>query len=284
VTDTTERGSSAEPDYEGRMPLVEHLRELRRRLLRSVLALVAATILAFVFYHQLFDLVTNPFTAIQQQYAREGAQVTLNFGGIADPFTTQLKICGLAGLLLSSPVWLYQIWAFVMPGLHRNERRWGIGFLLVSVPLFIGGAVVAYMFLPKGFDLLIGFNPDPQNVANIIGFDKYLTFITRMIIVFGIAFVMPVFVVAVNLVGVVSARQLLHAWRWVVIGSFVFAAVATPSGDPWTMSALALPLLVLYFLATAVCALNDRRRRRARSRQPDYSRLSDDEASPLDDD
>ncbi|RJK93172.1 twin-arginine translocase subunit TatC [Vallicoccus soli] len=284
MTDTTERsglGTAPDPDDEGRMPLMEHLRELRRRLTRAVLAFAVVTVACFFFYSELFALIAGPFNTIKDQYAEQGATVTLNFQGIADPFSYALKICCLAGLFLSSPVWFYQLWAFINPGLHKNERRWGLAFVFSAAPLFIGGAVVAYVFLPKGFDLLIGFNPTPQDVANIIGFDRYLAFVTRMFIVFGVAFVLPVFVVALNLVQIVSARALLGAWRPVVLGSFVFAAVATPSGDPVTLCALALPMLVLYFIATGICFLLDRRRKHQLIDGVDYSELADDEAAPM---
>jgi sec-independent protein translocase protein TatC len=263
------------------MPLMEHLGELRSRLTKSVLALVVCSVGAFFFYSELFGFVTAPFDAIAEDYADGKGNVTLNFGGIVDPFTYTLQICAMAGIFASSPVWMYQLWAFVAPGLHRRERRWGLGFVLVSVPLFLAGAALAYVFLPKGFALLIGFNPDPERVANIVSLSGYLSFVLRMFLVFGIAFVMPVFLVALNLLGVVTGRALLRAWRYVILGTFVFAAVATPSGDPWTMSALALPMLALFYVAVLVCLLVDRRRRLS-SPDTDYSELSDDDVSPLD--
>ena len=266
------------------MPLVEHLRELRRRLTRAVLAILVGAVIAGFFYDQLFDLVTEPFNSIREEYSAKGYErLSLNFGGIGDPFSYFLKICAMAGLFLASPVWMYQLWAFASPGMHRNERRWGLGFVLVSVPLFIGGAVLAYHFLPKGFDLLIGFNPDPERVANIISLNSYLSFVLRMFLVFGVAFVLPVFLVALNLAGAVTGRTLLKAWRPVILGSFVFAAVATPSGDPWTMTALAVPMLLLFFLASLVCLAVDRRRARQGVDGVDYTNLPDDEASPLED-
>jgi sec-independent protein translocase protein TatC len=262
------------------MPLLAHLRELRSRLFRASLAILACTIVAFFFYESyLFDFVVEPFDSIREQYGN----ATLNFQDIGGPFNYAIKICLMAGLLAASPVWLYQLWAFVTPGLHRNERRWAMAFLAVSVPLFLGGAALAYMFLPKGFGLLIGFNPDPEKVANIIGFDAYLTFVMRMMMVFSVSFVAPVFLVALNLVGVVNARTLLRIWRPVTMGVFVFAAVATPSGDPVTLTVLVVPLMLLYFAATGVCAINDRRRRTAGIDGLDYSDLDDDAASPLDD-
>jgi sec-independent protein translocase protein TatC len=153
----------------------------------------------------------------------------------------------------------------------------------VSVPLFLGGAFLAYTFLPKGFDLLIGFNPDPGNVANIISLDSYLSFVLRMFLVFGLAFVMPVFLVALNLVGIVSGRTLFKAWRPVILGAFIFAAVATPSGDPWTMTALAVPMLVLFAAAATMCLVLDKRRRERGVDGLDYSTLDDDDASTLND-
>jgi sec-independent protein translocase protein TatC len=285
VTDTVSRpprrakAKRQNPDAQGHMPLVDHLRELRRRLTRAVLAILIGALIAGFFYHQLFDFVIAPFNDMADRYKAEGANVTLNFSGVGDAFSYALKICAMAGILIASPVWMYQLWAFVAPGLHKNERRWGIGFVAVSVPLFFAGAALAYIFLPKGFDLLIGFNPSPTKVANIIGVDAYLSFVIRMVLVFGLAFVMPVFLVALNLVGVVTGRALFRAWRPVILGAFVFAAIATPSGDPWTMTALAVPLLALFAAAAGVCLMMDRRR--ASVDGLDYGALDDEEASPL---
>lgn len=265
------------------MPLREHLLELQRRLLRAVAAIVLASIGAAFFYKPLFDLVTEPFYVMAEDYKRRGFEdITLNFQGVADPFSYALQICAMAGVFVASPVWMYQLWAFVAPGLHRREKRYGIAFVVVSVPLFLGGAVLAWLFLPKGFDLLIGFNPAPEKVANIIGLDKYLSFVLRMFLVFGLAMVLPVFLLGLNLAGVVSGRALLGAWRQVIMGAFVFAAIATPSGDPYTMTALAAPMLMLYFLATAIALVVDRRRARAPVDGVDYRSLPDDQASPLD--
>ncbi|MEO7980870.1 MAG: twin-arginine translocase subunit TatC [Sporichthyaceae bacterium] len=271
------RGRSTR-DPEGRMSLTDHLRELRVRLVRSVLAIVVGTIVAaFLYKGFLFPLLVDPINSIKDDHPG----LTLNFGGISDSFTFALKICAMAGVFIASPVWLYNLWGFVAPGLHKRERAYGIAFVGVSVPLFLGGAALAYLFLPKGFDLLIGFNPAPGEVANIISLDNYMSFVLRMFLVFGIAFVMPVFLVGLNLAGIVSGRQLLRAWRPVILGSFVFAAVATPSGDPWTMTALAVPMLLLYYVAAGLSLLTDRRRRNQRIDGVDYGDLDDEEASPL---
>ena len=269
-------------DPEGRMPLVEHLRELRVRLVRSVLAIVVCSIVAAFFYHQIFHIVIAPFSQTADQLRAKGYTVTLNFRGVADPFTFALKICAMTGLFAASPVWLWNLWGFVAPGLHRREKQYGIAFVFTAVPLFCGGAALAYYFLPKGFNLLFGFNPAPKEVANIIGLDDYLSFVIRMFLVFGISFVMPVFLVALNLAGIVSGRQLLKAWRPVILGAFVFAAVATPTGDPWTMTALAAPMILLYYAAAFLSLLTDRRRARGGIDGVDYASLDDDAASPLD--
>lgn len=276
------RGLRRPADSEGRMPLKEHLRELRVRLVRSVLAIVACSIIAGFFYKQLLDLVTDPFYDVVDKYKAKGYRVTLNFQGIGDPFSYALKLSAMAGIFAASPIWMYNLWGFVAPGLHRRERRYGLAFVGISVPLFLGGALLAYVFLPKGFGLLIGFNPSPERIANIISLDNYLSFVIRMFLVFGLAFVLPVFLVALNLAGIVTGRALLRAWRPVILGSFVFAAVATPSGDPWTMSALALPMLVLYYIAAGLAVLTDRRRARESIDGLDYDTLDDDTASPLD--
>ena len=266
------------------MPLTSHLRELQRRLTRAVLAIVVASVVAAFFYEALFDLVTDPFNEIAEDYERRGYEnLTLNFQGIGDPFSYALKISAMAGLIAASPVWMYQLWAFVAPGLHHREKRYSIAFVLAAVPLFLGGVVLAYLFLPKGFDLLIGFNPAPEKVANIIALDNYLSFVLRMFLVFGIAMVLPVFLVGLNLAGVVSGRVLFRSWRVVIMGAFLFAAIATPSGDPYTMTALAVPMLVLYFVAATIAVVTDRRRDRAPVDGVDYGALDDDEASPLSD-
>lgn len=269
------RGSARDPL--GRMSLTEHLRELRVRLVRSVLAVVAASIGAAFFYGALFRLLTAPIESIKGRYPG----VTLNFVGIGDPFTFALKVCLIAGLFVASPVWLWNLWGFVAPGLHRREKRYGVAFVAAAVPLFLGGAVLAYIFLPKGFALLIGFNPEPGSVANIISLGTYMSFVLRMFLVFGIAFVLPVFLFGLNLAGVVSGRQLLRAWRPVVMGAFVFAAVATPTGDPATMTALAVPMLLLYYVAAGLSLLTDRRRAHRRIDGLEYAALDDDQASPL---
>jgi sec-independent protein translocase protein TatC len=262
---------------DGAMPLTEHLRELRTRLVKSLIAISLGTTLAWFFYDQLFDFIRAPFDAVVAAAAEAGRDMTLAFTGVADPFVMQLKVSAVAGILLSAPVWLYQLWRFVTPGLHRNERRWALGFVAVATPLFLFGAALAYKVLPKGLDILLGFTP--ANIENIISVDRYLSFFLRMLLVFGFGFLLPLLVIALNFAGLLSSAQLRSWWRWIVLGIVVFSAVATPTGDPFNLSLLALPLLGLMLVAWGVCWFNDRRRAGRRAQEPQWG---DDETSPLD--
>jgi sec-independent protein translocase protein TatC len=259
------------------MPLSDHLRELRSRLSKSLLAIFLGMVVGWMYYDELFNLIRAPFDAVVAEAEASGRDMTLAFTGVADPFVMQLKVAGVAGLLLASPVWLYQLWRFLVPGLKGNERRWGLAFAAVATPLFLAGAYLAYTVMPYGLEILLGFTP--EKVENIISVDKYLSFFLRMMVVFGIGFLLPLFVVALNFAGVLSAARLRSWWRWIVMGVVVFAAVATPTGDPFNLAALALPLLTLMGLAWTVAWLNDRRRARKASNEPEWD---DDETSTID--
>jgi len=259
------------------MPLREHLRELRSRLVKSLIAISLGMAIAWFYYDEIFAVIRAPFDAVVKTAAAEGRDMTLAFTGVADPFVMALKVAGVAGVLLASPVWLYQLWRFVTPGLHRNERRWALGFAVVATPMFLAGAALAYTVLPRGLEILLGFTP--ENIENIISVDRYLSFFLRMMLVFGLGFLLPLLVVGLNLAGVLSAQKLWSWWRWIVLGVVVFAAVATPTGDPFNLALLAVPMLVLMLLAGLFCWLNDRRRARRATRQPEWD---DDEISPLD--
>ena len=266
------------------MPVTEHLRELRRRLVRSGAAIVTGMVVGWIYYTQLFAWLSKPFNAAVQQAQSEGRTVTLALTGVADPFVLQVQVAAVAGLVLSSPVWLYQTWRFVTPGLHRNERRWSIGFVGVATPLFLGGVLLAYAILPIGLELLLGFTP--ENVENIVSVDRYLSFFLRTILVFGIGFLAPLLLVVLNFAGILTGRRLASWWRWIIIAVMVFAAVATPTGDPINLVLLAAPMMMLIVLAILVSLANDRRRhRRARKRGEDgaidYEAFDDNQASPL---
>lgn len=261
------------------MALADHLREVRARLLKVALLLVVGTIIAFFFYQQLFDLIRGPYQDAQQALGQD-VDTEIIFTGVTDPLMVQLKMSGLAAVVLGSPFWLYQIWAFILPGLHPNERRWTRIFAGVAGPLFIAGVAVGYYVLPKGLEVLIGFTPD--SVQNLVEFSRYFSFFTRMLLVFGIAFEIPLFVVLLNLAGVVSGKSLGKHRPWIILGTFVFAAVATPSTDPFSMIMLAAPMTVLFLMSELIARFIDRGRAK-RAAADGLAGLSDDESSPLDD-
>ncbi|MEU2779365.1 twin-arginine translocase subunit TatC, partial [Streptomyces sp. NPDC007162] len=186
----------------------------------------------------------------------------------------------MAGVVLASPVWLYQLWAFVAPGLHKHERRYAYAFVGVGVPLFFGGAVFAYEVLPTTAKVLIDLTPD--GVDNLLPLDDLLDLVTRMVVVFGLSFEMPLLLVMLNLTGVLSGRRMLGRWRGTVMGITVFSAAATPSTDPLTMLALAAPIWGLYFAAVVFSLLNDRRKARREAEGPGDDEAPDRDLTPQD--
>ena len=259
------------------MSLIEHLRELRNRLFKASLAIVIGTVLAWGFYPQIFEVLSQPVNEIVEKAQENGRDVRLVLGGVADAFILQIKVSVVTSMLLTSPIWLYQLWRFITPGLYRKEKLRAYLFVSVAVPLFVSGAVLAYIFLPIGLNILFGFTP--LGVGNYVPVDRYLSFFLRMVLVFGISFLAPLFIVMLNIFDVLEAKAITSRWRVVVLSVFAFAAVATPTGDPVNMTLLAAPVLLLISIATFIACLNDKRRARKRKDDPVLG-LSDDEASP----
>lgn len=258
------------------MALMAHLNELRRRLVKAVLAVIVASIASFYFYEEILGFLTEPFSVVRREAAAEGREISLIFSEISSPFTFSVRISLYAGVVLSCPVWMYQLWAFLVPALERREKRYSIVFLGFAVPLFLGGIALAYSFLPTAIGLLIGFTP--QDFENLPRADQYLSFVIRLLLVFGFAFLLPVLLVLLNVVGVVTGASLRGAWRGAVFGIFVFAAVASPTGDPLSLMFLALPMCLLFAITLVITAVLDRRKARA----DPLNDLDDDEVSPLD--
>lgn len=268
------RGAPRDPVGEGgRMSLGDHFRELRARVMRCTLYLVIGTVVALFFYKFLFDLVLDPYNQARELLG-QSTQTEAVITGVGTPLMLQLKICGIAAIVGTSPLWLSEIWGFIVPGLHSNERRWSRIFAFTAGPLFIAGVALGYYVLPKGIAALIGFTP--AGVTQLTEFSSFFTFITRMLLVFGISFEIPLFVVMLNMAGVVSGRTLGKYRPWIVLGTFVFAAVATPSTDPYSMLMLAIPMLVLVLGSEVISRVLDHRRGRGPRAQWD-----DDTASPL---
>ena len=247
---------------DGSMTLFEHLRELRYRLVIASLAIILGMIISGFFYPALFDILTRPYYAgiADLKANKPGAVTALVSNNLASPFTLALKVCMVGGLVLTSPIWLYQLWAFVVPGLLAKEKKWALIFIGAATPLFLGGVAVGFIVLPKGITVLLGFTQ--SGVTNLQDINLFLSFLLRVMIVFGIAFVIPLFVVMLNIVGVVSAQQLRKYRVYVIFGTFVFGAAATPSTDPFSMLALAVPMSMLFIGAEIVAHVLDRRKAR----------------------
>jgi sec-independent protein translocase protein TatC len=263
------------------MTLAEHLRELRRRLIVAAVAIIIGTAVAFVFRTHVLHVVTGPYCSLPAKYRFIHDRCTLVVSGVLDPFTVTLRLSLYAGLLLSSPVWLWQVWRFITPGLYRNERKWALAFVGSSVVLFGAGTVVAYVTMKNGLRFLLSFATG--DLASLLTFPNYLSYFVAMVLVFSLSFEFPIAVVMLNLAGVLSAARLRRWGRGIIFGIFVFAAVATPSQDPITMLGLALPMVLLFGIAYAIAAAHDRRVARRGDTSP-YAHLADDELSPIDDD
>lgn len=265
-----------EKDPEGRMPLTEHLRELRNRLAVSVLVIVIVTAVALFFAKSVMGFLTAPVpTCLEGDDPTGGRCATVIQNGLTAPFTTYIKISLLVGFIGASPVWLHQLWAFLAPGLHKHEKKYTRAVVGVGVPLFLTGAYFAYWLLPRAIPVLLSFTAD--GAENLVSVDDILDLTVRMAVAFGFAFELPLLLVMLNVGGVVSGQRMLGWWRGMVLGIAVFSAAVTPT-DLMSMVALAVPVTALYFVATGISLLNDVRRRR---NDPD-AQLSDDEAADLD--
>ncbi|WP_309070428.1 twin-arginine translocase subunit TatC [Arthrobacter sp.] len=270
------KGRKANP--EGRMALKEHLIEARNRLFKSAIAVVVGTVVGFFIYNPVLEAMSKPVRDINEI---EGRNAALNFDGVGSPFDLMIQISVFLGLVIASPVWLYQLWAFITPGLKVKERRIALGFIAVAVPLFIAGLGLAWLILPSAVRVLTDFTP--EGFANLITVPVYITFLLRLMLAFGIAFLLPVVLFGLNLVGIIKGKQVLKSWRITVFLICLFAAMAAPGGDAMSMFYLAVPLLLLFFVAIALCLMNDKRRdKRNAAREADIE-ANADRASSIDD-
>ncbi|MBB4762334.1 sec-independent protein translocase protein TatC [Actinoplanes digitatis] len=264
------------------MTLIEHVRELRNRLFWSSLGIIGGLIIGFIISGWVFDVLKDPYCSLPSSWAinAQGERVC-NFIvlGVADSLILKLKIALWVGLILGAPVWMYQLWAFIAPGLHRHERKWAYVFVAIAAPLFIGGAVLAYFVVKHSLAFIQ--EAGILGVTTQLEVGAYVGFVTNMILLFGVAFEFPLILLMLNFTGVVSARKLMSWWRIVVFLSFGFAAIATPDPGPFGMTLLALCLVVLYLIAVGVAFLNDKRKGRGKEI---YAGLDDDTISPLEDD
>jgi sec-independent protein translocase protein TatC len=274
--------SRFEQASDGSMTLIEHVRELRNRLFFASIGLVLGLIVGFVISKWVFGVLQEPYCKIPTSWVLQAdgtKQCKFLVLGVTDSLMLRLKLALWVGLIVGSPVWLYQLWAFVAPGLHRHERRWAYVFVGIAAPLFTGGAVMAFFAIGHSLPWIME--------AGVFGgttqleVTSYIGFVMNMILLFGVAFEFPLLLLMLNFTGVVSARRLLSWWRVVVFLSFAFAALATPDPGPFGMTLLAAAMSLLYFIAVGVAFINDRRKGRGKEI---YADLDDDQLSPLEGD
>lgn len=236
------------------MSLSGHLKELRNRLFWSAIFLVAGSIAGWFMFDAVFAELQRPILALANQ---SGSNATINFPTVVSAFDVRLQVSIFLGVMMSSPIWLFNIWSFITPGLKKKERKYTIWFVLVAVPLFLAGTALAWSSLPTFVEVLVGFTP--AGSANVINASDYILFTIRILLVFGIAFVLPVVLVLLNFAGVITAQNILKSWRMAIFVSAVVGAIATPVAEPMAMFLLMVPLLILYFVAAGIATLHDKR-------------------------
>jgi sec-independent protein translocase protein TatC len=265
---------------EGRMPLIDHIRELRNRIVKMALGLGAGMVVGFIFFNPVWRIIERPLCSASIRGYTGCKQLGVNelaLDGPIDPFYLRVKVAVIVGVIVSSPVWLYQVWAFIAPGLYAREKRWSYIFLGSAVPLFLAGNLLAYWSLGRSMHYLLGLAP--TGVANIVEVDQYMSFVVTMLVAFGIAFEVPLLIIMLNLAGILT-HQRFRKWRRVMIFCvFLIAGIANPSPDPSTMLILGGCCVAMVEVAEFIVWSNDRRR--ARLHPNPYAGLSDDEASPI---
>jgi sec-independent protein translocase protein TatC len=242
------------------MTVTGHLRELRRRVIVVVLLICAGAVVGYLLYEPILHFLSRPYCSVDYRRRYPGTpdgQCDLVYTGVLDGFTTRLKVSFIAGAVLTAPLWLFQVWRFVAPGLRRNERRYTVIFVVASTALFVLGAALAYLVLARGLQVLLG--SAGAGTQALLTAQSYLSFVMLMLAVFGAAFELPLLVIMANLVGVLPASMLKRSQRLAIFLIFVFAAVATPSTDPFTMIAMAVPMCVLFEASVVFAVLHDRR-------------------------
>jgi sec-independent protein translocase protein TatC len=256
---------------ERRMSLGSHLRELRKRLSWSAGFIVAGTVAGWFLFDPVFKILQQPLLDVTRA---RGIEAIVNFGTVVSAFDLRIQVSIFLGLIMTSPVWLWNLWAFVAPGLKKREKRFAIGFVSASLPLFLMGTTLAWTSLPGFVVVLIGFTPEGS--SNVINASEYVLFAIRILLIFGLAFVMPVVLVLLNFAGLATGRGILKSWRLAVFLIAVVSALATPTAEPMTMFLLMGPLSALYFLAVGIAMANDKRRERKQAKIMDADELEVD--------
>lgn len=235
------------------MSLGGHLKELRNRLFISAIFVVAGTVAGWFFFDQVFAALQAPILEVAK---KQDLVASVNFGTVGGAFDLRVQISVFIGILVSSPIWLYQLWAFITPALKQKERRYTLGFLLTAVPLFLAGCYLAWISIPDFVSALLSLTP--VGSAAIINANDYILFAIRVLLLFGIALVLPVILVLLNFMTLLTAKQIVQGWRVATVIAALMGALATPTADPTSMFVLMVPLIVLYFVAAGVAAIHDR--------------------------
>lgn len=267
------KNNSRRSNPQAQMALKEHLREMRNRLIKSAIAAVIGAVAGFMVYNPFMQYITEPL----QRLADSGRTATINYSSVGGSFNIMVEVALVLGVIFASPVWLYQLWAFITPALHKHERRYAMGFLAAAIPLFIGGCALAITALPAAVYALTAFTP--EGGANFVEANQYLRFFLQLILTFGVACVVPVFLVGLNMLGLLAGHTVLKSWRVVVVIVLVISAMAAPGPDPITMLYLAIPLLALFFVAVAMCLFLDRRRARKAAKREAATGVVADQAT-----
>lgn len=274
------------------MSLGEHFREFRRRALIAAIAIVIGSVIGWIVYDQhvtlfgyqfdtLVNFIQRPLNEVHKNHPNAG-DLNYSANGISEAFSLKLKVAIWFGFILSSPIWLWQLWGFLAPGLTPKEKRVSRGFVAVAVPLFLIGCWVSTFALPNAMEFLLGSTPDTARSANFTDAQKYYTFIIKFVLVFGLAFLLPVFLTGLNMIRILPGRIMLKGWRVAIMAIAVFSAMMSPSPDAWSMLVLMAPMIVLYFAAVAIAYYLDRRRaKRDDDARRDWLDVPDDEKSQL---
>ncbi len=262
-------------DPQGRMSLTSHFKEFRNRLIVAALAVLTCSVVGWIYYEEIIGVILEPISQVRDS---DGDPVVIaNLAStITQPFSLQLRVSMFVGVVLASPIWIWQVWAFMLPGLKKRERRLAIWFFVASVPLFFVGAALASWALPRTAGILLSFLP--PDAGGVLDAVRWLNFVLYFVVAFGVAFLLPVFMVGLNSIGLFPVKAMKSGWRFALLGILIFSAMATPDPEVTTMFALAIPMFALYWCAVAVASVNERRRRK---RDPQWLDTADDEASAL---
>ena len=262
------------------MSLGGHLREFRNRAIISALAILVCSVIGWIYYDPLFSYLNRPLVDYAVARGINPQDVRVNFNGITNALTLKFKVSLWAGFILAAPVWLWEIWAFLVPGLTKKEKRLARIFIGAAIPLFAGGVWMGTLLFPSTIEMLIG--QTPSGAVNFPNAPDYFSFVSRLILACGLSFLLPVFLMGLNTARILPGRVMLKGWRVAIIAIVTFSALMTPTGDAWTMFVMSAPLLVLFYGSVALAFIMDKiRARKDIHERPAWMDTADDKASAL---